>query len=527
MRFLALLALAPLSLLGAVSADIVPPEVVAEVDNLRTAWGGKGVGISIVRGEETQFLLLGNATDTAPLREDTLFVFASCSKVIVSYAIERLMASGAKVNGRTLDWNTKAESVLGPDWKLPDPYATKSATLLDLAAMRTGQPGHEAAGRDISPQEAVRSLRDLPMTSTMREGFQYSNLNYITLSRIIEIISGKPYHEYAMEMLKEWGMNDAFFNLKEAAATGRLTEGHYHTRDDAACAAGTYPTPAPGCVGEVHNLPNWLPGSDALGLAGGAGLMASLPSAQKMQRAILQRPLDQPVIPTWVRDPGGSDQMYGMGQNIQTYKGVRILGHNGGLPGHQSQMWHAPEKNASVAVFANDSEFSQVTVAIVYTLLESMLGLPRTDWGRMVFDRIKAKGANQPPTPQGQGPPVTGAYCHKGYGRLEFRPADDRTMKSLPNGVSRTNVTVASLDKSIYTHAIILSAVGGAFYNWTGTMDRYDPPLLNPAAPKGTAIVTDKGIGMFTRFSNAGNVPLYPPAVEDVQNRAEVWFDKC
>lgn len=521
MRLLSLATVLPLL----AAAQLVPDELVAKFDAMRKTWGIPGAGVSIVSGNETQLITLGNATSTTPVTEDTLFHMGSASKGLVAYALQRLMDKGCAVAGKALDWNTLVADILpSNEWNLSDQYATKHMRILDLASMMSGIPGNDFTIKDQPAPAAIKNLRNLPM-SAYRQGYQYANINFTVLQRIVEVLSGKAFPAYMADVFGDWGMQGATYNLTEAVGRG-LAAGHYHTRDPTACAKSVPPNLDPACVGEVNELARWVQ-TDSEGVAGAMGAIVPLNQIQHFQRAVLENPLEKLEVPSGTHDPFSSYAIYGVGFQSYDYQGLHIIGHSGSVPGAVSQVYHAPSAGVSVAVFANDSEWTQYLLAIMYSVFEEVLDLGKNDWATMLLKRqIDEKF---PPSVEitGGGPPVTGRFCNKGYGVLDFKPADDKLVQRLPPWVSHANATIAPFVDSVLMHSVILTAVDGPFYNWTTVMDRYDPPLLAPRGYPGTAVVTDKGIGMFNYFSTAGNVPLNPPAVEDVENKAEVWFSRC
>lgn len=516
MRLLSLITVLPLLVAG----NLVSDELVGKLDGLRKMFGVPGIGISVVSGDQTQLITLGNATATTPITETTRFAIGSCSKAFTTYALSRLMADpSVKVNGKPVTWTTTLADILGNEWLLPDPYATKNMNLLDLAAQKSGMPGHDTVMQDIPARDLVRKLRWLPM-QTFRSGYNYNNNGYITLQRVVEVLSGKAFPDYMNEVFDSWGMHGVDYNL-QTAVTKNMATGHYHTRDPYACIKSVWPNLDPACVGQVNPLERWTNGT-ALGISGAGGATVPLNEIQHFQRWVLKNPLDWPQIATGARDPFSSDQVYGLGLISYNYQTARLIGHSGSMPGQDSQILHCPDRRVSVAVFVTDTEWSQMRLATVYSVLEEVLGLQKNDWTRMMFDRVTQRPI--PPTPEGRGAPVLGRYCSKAYGRLEFKPAEDRVVKNLPPGVPRNSATHAPLDNTILSHSMVLSPVNAPFYNWTLVMDRFDPPLVGASATVGTAIVMDKGFGMFG-LSSTGQ--YNPVVVDGVEKAADMWFEKC
>lgn len=519
MRLFSLVTVLPLLAVG----QLVPDELIQKFEAMRKVWGVPAVGISVVSKNETQLITLGNATATEPMKDTTPVVFASCTKALTTYAITRLIKkAGIQAGGAPLDWTSRVCDVLPKqDWQLTDKYATEHMTLMDLAMMRSGIPGHDVTLEEIPPRDTVRNLRNLPM-KTFRAGYQYSNIGYVVLQYVIEVLSGKPYQDYMQEVFGDWGLSGGTFNLTEGVQRG-MPVGHYHTRDASKCKDSVAPNLDPQCLGEVHPLPRWFE-TDGLGDAASGGAIIPLDQVQHFQRWVLKDPLYAVGIATGASDPYSSEAIYMLGLQQYQYQTALIVGHSGSMPGHLAQMYHAPASGVSVGVFVSDSEWSQFPLAIMYSIFEELIGLEKHDWPALLFNRIK--DLPLPPNVEGQGAPVYGKFCHKGYGVLDFQDVNPAVVDLLPAWVSKTSPTEARLPYSLFSHSIVLTAVDPPFYNWTIAMDRFDPPLIGPRSSAGSAVVTNKGIGMFGYFA-VGNVELAAPTVDDVENKAEVWFKKC
>lgn len=72
-------------------------------------------------------------------------------------------------------------------------------------------------GKEVKPKDVVRNLRNLPLTTEPRLNFYYTNLMYITLSHVIETVTGKWLGDVMKELI--WApldMNSTFFDLQDA-----------------------------------------------------------------------------------------------------------------------------------------------------------------------------------------------------------------------------------------------------------------------------------------------------------------------
>lgn len=466
-----------------------------------------------------------------------MWAIASNSKVFVASSIGLLIERKTKIsNGAFLDWDTKIVDILGDDWVLEDPYATSHLDITDLLSMRSGLPSHDLWYQDIPPIDTIKGMRDLPFTAELRQGLQYNNLHYVTLSHIVSVLSGRPFHTFVNEnIFAPLEMRDTFYNSTAAGNTGRRTHGYHHMgRNMTQCLElSTIDNLHQSCKGERVDLGWWVEG-DSLNNAGPGGVITSLWDLSAWQAEYLRpvftslspsliHKLGQPVIPMGrpLQEEEVSDPLYGLGQVTQTYRGERVVFHTGGLPGQISQIWHLPDRGLSVAVVTNDenhgSGFMNVAARMV---TDEVLDLKRIDWRRRWFSAL-AELYKPPARPAAEGgKPLEGKYKNKAYGRLDLKPLhDDKVLENLPDGVRRENATVGEWKNHAFIDKLVFTPFEGDRYNWTAV--KYDPPLIMGV---GTAVATKEGIGMFGRFSIPGNVKLKGPS--DRPEDAEVWFQR-
>jgi CubicO group peptidase (beta-lactamase class C family) len=106
-----------------------------------------------------------------------------------------LLISSSNYSG--LAWDTPISSLIRDDFVLPDPYFTEHITIEDALSHRTGMPRHDFSyggtnenGEKRGLRDLVRSLRHLPLTAPLRTKFQYCNMMYVTVSYVIETLTG-------------------------------------------------------------------------------------------------------------------------------------------------------------------------------------------------------------------------------------------------------------------------------------------------------------------------------------------------
>ncbi len=193
----------------------------------------------------------------------------------------------------------------------------------------------------------VEKIRKEPFDFEPGQRFKYSNSGYFLLGLIVEKASGKPYGEY---------LREKFFRPLGMKNTGLHRRGF---------------EPAGEALGYTHSGKGYKRAVDwDMSWAGGAGALYStvrdlgLWNEGLFAFKVLERKsLDLAFTPNKLLDESGKT-FYACGWAISRYRGLRLVGHSGGLHGFQSYLARYPEQNLTVAVLAN-AEFSPAAKAQV------------------------------------------------------------------------------------------------------------------------------------------------------------------
>lgn len=235
---------------GAVARNEVPGAVVAVVHGGRVTLQ-KAYGFRSKEPDERVMTL------------DTVFDLASLTKVVATAPSIMLLASQGKLS--ISDPVVKHLPSFGKNGK-------ERITIEHLLLHTSGLVADNSIGDYKGGREAaLRAIDALPLMSEPGERFGYSDVGYIVLGELVEIVSGKPLDAFARESFFEpLGMRDTGF------------------RPSAALAARTAPTePRDGTmlVGEVHDPRAHLLG----GVAGHAGLFSTGPDLARFVTMLLGR----------------------------------------------------------------------------------------------------------------------------------------------------------------------------------------------------------------------------------------------
>lgn len=121
----------------------------------------------------------------------TLFYTGSTTKAFTAAVFSSLVDDDEKFPH--VQWTTPISEIIRDDFVLEDEYLTRHVTFEDALCHRTGMARHDlACGTENSTlKDTVRSLRYLPLTAPLHTKFQYSNPMWVTVSYVVEYLTGE------------------------------------------------------------------------------------------------------------------------------------------------------------------------------------------------------------------------------------------------------------------------------------------------------------------------------------------------
>jgi CubicO group peptidase (beta-lactamase class C family) len=215
--------------------------------------------------------------------------------------------------------------------------------------------------------------------------FEYSNLGYAILGRVITAVTGAAYPDLIRHrLLRPLGMTRTGFEAEEfetpgqhAAGPAGTAHGYRRTPDGwsavAFDAAGAF-APMGGVFSCVQDLARWVAGFAAAFPPGRRETGSAHPIRQATRRE-MQLPQ---VLTGWDKpaafpgDPAPALSAYGFGLFMEDHPGLgRIVSHSGGYPGFGSNMrWH-PASGTGVIALGNSTYAAMMTLAT--RLLDAVL----------------------------------------------------------------------------------------------------------------------------------------------------------
>ena len=320
---------------------------------------------------------------------DTIFPTGSTGKAVTAAAIAILVDDGR------LGWDDRVIDHL-PDFRMYDPWVTREMTVRDLLLHRSGL-GLGAGDLLFIPRSSrsradiVRALRGIRPAASFRSGYAYDNILYIVAGELVTQVSGQPWEAFVRERIfGPLGMKTAVSDEADRFATANRAQPHARL-DPRLRGLGPQQTlpereglgqvgaPAGGLSWSANDFARWMQAQLALGaVPGGDGRrLWSEASAREMwtpQVPIPIRPYPAPIADMTPQFSG-----YGLGWNVQDYRGVRVVQHGGAVFGVLAFLVLVPERNLGISLQIN-AEDVEVMRGLGYELLDHYLGFEPRDW---------------------------------------------------------------------------------------------------------------------------------------------------
>jgi serine-type D-Ala-D-Ala carboxypeptidase/endopeptidase len=330
------------------------------IDEFRLDAHIPGIAYGIVEGGRLVHVGTFGVQDTEsgrPVTADTLFRIASMTKAFTALTILKLR------DEKLLQLDSPASQYV-PEmgtWKYPTDDSPQ-IRVRDLLNHTGGFVSDDPWGDRQTPlpeEQFTRLLRDgVPFTSVPETRYEYSNLGYAILGRIITNVSRKPYPEtITRTLLQPLGMTSSGFVADDAPPAQRALG--YRWEDDAWQAEPTLGPGAFGAMGglqtNVHDYAKWV-----------AFLLSAWPPRDgidngPVRRATVRELVQGSNFPRLRNRAARSgapasrqSAAYGMGWQVAIDDDLGFTAsHNGGYPGYGSHVLLLPDRGIGIFAFAN------------------------------------------------------------------------------------------------------------------------------------------------------------------------------
>jgi CubicO group peptidase (beta-lactamase class C family) len=375
---------------------------------------------------------LRDAEKGLPVTEHTLFPLASVTKAFTTMAIGILCDDGI------LDWDTPVRRYL-PAFALWDQFATERMTPRDLVTHRSGLPRHDLMWYHsrATRAELVERLRYLEPSKDFRTMFQYQNLMYMTAGFLAGEVIGSTWEDVVQTRIFDpLGMVSTNFSVATSQQApdfslpyrlkrNRTEEIPFYIEQEALGPAGAI-------VSSAADMGQWLK------LHLGRGQVGEMRIVSEGQVRQMHSP--QIVVPSSGRWPEMPANSYGLGWDVQPYRGRAMVHHGGNIDGFSTLCAFMPDDNLGVVVLTN-MDGSPVPYIIAWNVFDRCIGGPAVPWSRrfkedfkefeLAGQRGKVKQAEDRIRRTRPSHPLrdyTGSYAHPGYGPLRVDLVDGRLL---------------------------------------------------------------------------------------------------
>lgn len=332
------------------------------------ATGVPGFLAGIDHGGATDVVAHGvaNVATGAPMRPDTGFLFGSITKIMTTTLVMQQVERGA------IDLDARVVDLL-PEFRLATDGAAERIRVRHLLTATNGIDADLFFPAGCGPTALTtyvdRLGRECGTLFAPGEYVSYSNGGMIVAGRLLEVVTGVPYHDLLeREVFAKAGMA-ASCTSAERAILRSTAVGHF--ADPAT--GGVRPT------GLFTLPPTWGP-------AGGTpiGTVADLLAFGRAHLGTTLLSEESVALMRTVTHPTGAPdgQAIGLGWLIRTLGGTRVLTMSGASPGGVAVLVVIPERDLVFAAYGNDPR--------ALTLHDDLLDHLTGTTGKPVYTRIDA-----------------------------------------------------------------------------------------------------------------------------------------
>lgn len=396
-----------------------------------------GYSIAIIKDNEIIYenaFGYRSAENMTMLNNNDIFNIVSCTKAFTAAAIGKLVQEGL------LSWDEKVIDYL-PDFKLSNEYITQNLTIKDILSHRTGLATFQGDllwyNSDYSNKEVIERMQYLPILNDFRSDFGYQNNMYIIAGEIIETITGQSWERFIQQnFLDPLEMSDSRTSSDKFNGTEDIAFPHLN---DSTLAVNYYLAgkPAVSIWSNTRDLSNWVK-------------MLLNNGKWKNEQVLNPETIDMLTKAHTIVPVSKSDQdigihfkNYALGWYTFDYNGLKVINHDGSIPGYICNIAFIPEQDLAVIVLNNGFNYFS-NDAVLFSVLDVFTDTYKKDWvdyfllQQMEYDqyinnieakRIKQKIENTEPTTELNN--FIGIYTDKIYGDAEIKMENNKLKLTL------------------------------------------------------------------------------------------------
>jgi CubicO group peptidase (beta-lactamase class C family) len=375
------------------------------IEHLRVQSDVAGASLGIVKDGRVVLLKgfgMRDIEKRLAVTPDTLFPVGSISKSFTALAVLLAMDSNA------LSLDDPPRKFL-PEFKLRDGEADARVTLRDLLAHRTGVERADLAWTafQLSRNELIRGIATLKQVAKMGSAFHYNNYLYVAAGEAAARAMGQTYEDLVTKrLLQPLGMRRTNFSVDLSKADPDHALGY----------APSSSTPQP------------MPAIAAIAPAGGVistsremiEFVRFLIAGQTRNgQAILSSAALRNMTTPQIKVEDGVD--YGLGLFLRNWKGLKVIEHEGNLPGYSALIAAIPERSIGFVLLTNASNSPMDSGAVMTAI-----------WTRLLEPSLPTDASAQNTPPARDSIEEAGHYVVPGGGDFVVVPDGEQLMLKVP-----------------------------------------------------------------------------------------------
>ena len=335
----------------------VSQKIVSEMKRLSIP--GAAVGIWYKNREHIAGFGVTSIENPLPVTPDTLFQVGSISKTLTGTMLMQLSEHGK------IDLDAPVRKYLS-ELRLQNESVAKQVTTRHLLTHTGGWVGdyfNDFGNGDDALQRMVKDIARLPQIMPLGKIWSYNNAGFNIASRIIEVVTGKPYEQATQEMLFDpLGLDMTFFFPSDILITHRFVVGHYNKGKNTLVARpwaiGRAGNGVGGVVSTVKNLLTYA----RFHMGNGSRIMQRKTlKAMRVPQISMGRRGSMGI--TWFISP--------------TSDPVRFS-HGGATHGQQATFMFIPDKDFAISILTNSDSGGVLNTNAVTLALELYCGIKPT-----------------------------------------------------------------------------------------------------------------------------------------------------
>ena len=354
-------------------------------------WQIPGMAVAIVKDNEIIFSKGYGVREVGTNKmvdSKTYFSCASTTKAMTAVCMAVLADEGK------LKWTDPVIKYL-PQFQLYDPYVTRELTIQDLFLHNSGVGNTDYLWGDnnLSADEILVKMQLVKPSYSFRSSFIYQNIFYLVAGKVIEKISGKPWHIFIKENIFDklgMGHTKALFkmvidenhSMPHFLIDNKVTVIEKDTADAIA--------PAGSVTSCADDMALWMKCMIDSGKYNGGRLVK--PATWQYLLKPKTRVTESEFYPTqYITKPNFTT--YAMGWFQQDYKGYKLNFHTGSLAGEVAINAQIPDRKFGIYVFAN-LDHAELRHALMFKAIDLFELGGNMDWSaafKNLYDSLKTE----------------------------------------------------------------------------------------------------------------------------------------